>query len=163
MKAIATLLLTLSLMLAASAMGWCVVPDEIVLFGDDTCKPPTNSANYRPTSADIQINGAIYFTILTPAAGYSVAERETIVLQRIVEAMSGNGMPPVYVDTVRGRPTVYVGKIRLITVYPQDVAAAGAASDWSLAGEWAAGVRAGLLRTAPSRCVGDTSKPLTPR
>jgi hypothetical protein len=163
MKAIATLLLTLCLMIAASAIGWCVVPDEIVLFGDDTCKPPTNTANYTPTSADIQENGAVFFTILSPAAGYTVAERETIVLKRLVEAMSGNTLPPVYIDAVRGRPTVYVGKIRLITVYPQDVAAAHASSDLALASEWAAGIRAGLLRTAPSHCVGDNSKPLTPR
>lgn len=163
MKATATLLLILCLTFAASALAWCAVPDEIVLFGDDTDKPPTNAANYHPTSAPIEINGAVYFTILTPAAGYTVAERETIVLKRLVEAMSADTLPPVYVDTVRGRPTLYVGKIRLITVYPQDVAAAGAVSDWALANEWAAGVRAGLLRTAPSRCVGDTSKPLAPR
>jgi hypothetical protein len=157
------MLLTLCLTLAASAVGWCIVPDEIVLYGDDTDKPPTNAAAYHPTSANIEINGVIYFTIRSPAVGYTVAERETIVLKRLVEAMSCSSLPPVYVDAVRGRPTVYIGKIRLITVYPQDVAAAGAASDWDLANQWAAGVRAGLLRTAPSRCVGDNSKPLTPR
>ena len=134
-------------------VGFCEVPGEIVLWGDDRDKPATNSKSYSPTTADIQINGAVFFEIRTPATGYSVAQRECITLKRVVEIFSSGKISPVYVDAVRGCPTIYVGKYRLISVYPEDVASYHAVSAYNLAEQWAEGTRKGIQRTAPSWCV----------
>lgn len=137
-----------------ASVGYAVVPDEIVLWGDENDRPATNAANYNPTTAEIKINANVFFEIRTPAAGYSVAEREAIVLKRIIEVFSRGKISPVYVDSVRGHPTIYVDRIRLVTVYPEDVACYGAISAWALAEKWADGVRKALLLTAPSSCFG---------
>jgi len=140
--------LALTAVLIAPALA--AVPGEIVFYGDEAVRPPTNAERYNPEMAEIEIDGVLFFRIRTAAVGYSVAEREAIVDQRLVEAMATGKIAPVYVDEVRGRPTVYVGKVRIITVYPEDVAAVGGQSDYSIAESWAQGIREGLQKTAPT-------------
>lgn len=144
----------LALMLGGLGAACAQVPGEIVLWGDENFKPPTNAAAYDPDRAKIKIDAAVFFEIRSPAVGYSVAEREAIILQRIIEIFSSGKIAPVYVAPVRGRPTIYVHKIRLVTVYPDDVRAYAARDAWTLAEHWAEGVRKGLLITAPSHCFG---------
>lgn len=139
------------LVLALPSIGACAVPDEIVYYGAEDQRPMVADA-WQPDLVEIKTDSFVYFTIRTPAAGFSIAEREAIVLQRLIEVMSSGNISPVYVDEVRGAPTVYVGKIRIVTVYPQDVAASGAANAQALAWQWADGIRKGLLATAPSTC-----------
>ncbi len=138
--------------LVGVAAGVCGTPGEIVLWGDDTEKPVTNAANYQPTSAEIKIDSAVLFEIHTRAAGYSIAEREAIILQRLAEALSTGKITPVRIGAIRGRPTIYIDRVRLVTIYPEDVAAVKAQSDWSLAQQWAAGVQKVLQQTAPDWC-----------
>lgn len=140
--------LALTAVLVAPVLA--AVPGEIVLYGDEAARPPTNAEGYNPEVAEIQIDAVLFFRIRTAAAGYSVAEREVIVQQRLVEAMSAGKIAPVYVDEVRGRPTVYVDKFRIITVYPEDVAAVAGLSAYSIAESWAQGIREGLKKTAPT-------------
>jgi hypothetical protein len=144
-------IVALTAVLCTAALG--AVPGEIVFYGDEAVRPPTNAANYAPTEVAIQFDAEIFFRIRTGAVGYSVAERESIVLQRIVEAVGAGKIAPVYVDEVRGAPTVYIDRYRIVTVYPQDVVAAAAPSAEALAYQWAAGLRRGLERTAPTWIV----------
>lgn len=146
-------LAVMPLLLAFPSIGACAVPDEIVYYGAENDRPMVADA-WQPELVEIKTDACVYFTIRTPAAGFSIAEREAIVLQRLIEVMSSGKISPVYVDEVRGAPTVYVDKIRIVTVYPQDVAASGAANAWALAEQWADGIRKGLLATAPSTCFG---------
>lgn len=159
MKHAVTLIAVLVAMLSCVAAS-CAVPNEIVFWGDDREKPPADVEGFAPGVAPIQLDASLFFRIHTPAAGYTIAQREAIVLRRIVEAMAAGTVAPVYVDSVRNRPTVYIGRYRLITVYPADVAAAGAPSAYALAHKWANGVRKGLQITAPSWCVGDSPFPV---
>ena len=145
---------TIALMLGGLGAACAQVPGEVVLWGDEYSKPPTNAANYDPERAEIKIDAAVFFELRSPAVGYTVAEREVIILQRIIEIFGSGKIAPVYVAPVRGRPTIYVDKVRLVTVYPEDVVSYGARSAWTLAEQWAEGVRKGLLLTAPSHCFG---------
>lgn len=149
----AAVLTAISLAFLLPAVGLCAVEGEIVVYGGEADRPLTTPA-YAPEVAEVAINSYLFFRLRTPAAGYSVAEREVIVLQRLVEVMSSGKISPVYVDEVRGAPTVYVGKFRVVTVYPADVVADGAASARALAEVWADKIHKGLLATAPSTCFG---------
>lgn len=145
-------LLLLTTLLCSTAR--CALSGEIVLWGSDTERPATNAAAYAPTSAAIQSDAAVYFEIRCPAAGYTVAQRERIILIRLAEALSQQQAPVVAIDEIRGRPTLYLNKVRLVTVYPEDVAAAKACSARCLAERWAEGLRAGLAKTAPLGVLG---------
>ena len=126
---------------------------DIVYWASPEDKPSDNTAAYHPTETDINIGAIHFFKINTPAAGYTVAQRETLVLKRLTEVFSACKLGPVTVKHVRGKPTVYVSNVRLITVYPQDVAASGAPSAEALAQSWAQSVRDAILKTAPTNCV----------
>lgn len=143
-----------AMLLAATQVFAADVPmrDDVVLWGDINEKPVTNAADYNPEVAEIRIGGVLFLVLRTPAAGYTVAERETVILRRLVAIYDSGKILPVKVLPVRGRPTIYVGNIRLVTVYPRDVEAAGDGSVRDLARHWAEGVRQGLLLTAPGKC-----------
>jgi hypothetical protein len=126
--------------------------NQVVLWGDLKDKPSTNAADYNPTEAEIRIGDVLFMVLRTPAAGYTVAEREAVILKRIVAIYASGKIAPVAVTTVRGRPTISVNNIRLVTVYPRDVRSAADGDVWSLARHWAEGIREGLLLTAPSNC-----------
>jgi hypothetical protein len=125
---------------------------QIVLWGDLNDKPVTNAADYNPTEAEIRIGDVLFMVIRTPAAGYTVAEREAVILKRLVAIYESGKIAPVVVTPVRGRPTIAVNNIRLVTVYPRDVRTALDGDVWALARHWAEGIREGLLLTAPSNC-----------
>ena len=64
-------------------------------------------------------------------------QRMAIVDTRITEILSHGVLGPVTVKAIRGKPTVYVGAYRLITVYPRDARNAGMSCSWQLAKQWA--------------------------
>ena len=123
-------------------------PGEIVMYGDDKDKPKTND-KWTPEKSDIAVDNGYFFTILTPAIGYSIPQREAIVYQRITQILSTNPLAPVTVGKVRGRPTVWVGDMRLVTIYPVDAQAAKVSED-ELAAQIAAHTRAALKKVAPT-------------
>jgi len=139
----AVLLLTVAAMLAMPAFA-----DEIVIYGSDTEKPLTPEG-FNPQQMVIGVDSTEFFVLRTAAAGYTLAQRACIVDLRITEALSLRLTGPVTVKRLRGRPTLYIGPVRLVTVYPEDVAAAGACCAWHLAQKWAAGVREGLPKVVP--------------
>ena len=130
---IAALALTVCVAFAADAAA--PAPCSIVVSGDLADKPATRGPALD--RADIAIGSHGMFSILTNAAGFTIAERERIVYMRLTEIMSSVRVRPsaFSIVSVRGKPTICVGPYRLITVYPNDAAAAGCTSD-ELAVEW---------------------------
>lgn len=120
-----------------------------ILAGED--EKPVTDAKYVPDVFDIGINGEMFFRIRAEAAGFSAAERARIVNTRLVYIISYAPIDPesVHIEPVRGKPTIYVGNVRLITVYPSDVEATGARSMEHLANIWAASTACCLRALAP--------------
>jgi len=121
------------------------VEDEIVILGDENDKPAAD-AKYVADEVEIGVGGVMMFRI-----GYTPAERARIVDARLVHVLSYGCTEPecVSVASVRGLPTVYIGKVRIISVYPSDAEAAGAErSEW-LANVWASSIAASLPSLVP--------------
>ncbi len=130
---------------------------EVAIMADEHQKPVTDAA-YIPDEFDIAIDGEFFFRIRTSAAGYTAAERARIAETRLVHIISFAPTVPeaVHISAIRGKPTIYVGNVRLITVYPNDVEATGAASMHQLASIWADQLAASLRKVAPWPAVHDS-------
>lgn len=123
--------------------------DVVILGGAD--EKPVVTARYMDDEVEIGVGGVLMLRIRASAVGYSPAERARIVDARMVHVLSYGELDPEAVEVVmvRSVPTVYVGDIRLISVYPSDVEAAGAESAEGLAKLWAASVACCLRSLAP--------------
>lgn len=142
-------------LLAGIAASWaaaagCNPVREIKIWGGTSAKPKT-ADSYQPAHARIGIGRFDMIEISRPAAGYSIAEREVAIYNRLVEIISNGPVQPeaVCVGQVRSAPTVFVGSYRLVSVYPQDARAAGM-SRQELAHKWARAVSAALPQVAPT-------------
>lgn len=103
----------------------------------------------EPTEADIAINSVLFLRIRTPAAGFRVVERERIINQRLVDILSYRAPGPVTISAIRGKPTIYVDGVKLVTIYPRDVKANNAGCMQQLASIWAQRLREGLPKVMP--------------
>lgn len=121
---------------------------EVVLWGSDTNKP-LNPTNFNADQFHIKVNGVPFFVLRTAAAGYTLAQRGEIVEIRIVEALSRREVAPVTISLIRGKPTIDVGNVRIVTVYPRDAKADGAKDMMSLAKQWAGFLAKGLPVVVP--------------
>ncbi len=141
----ALLTVIVALLVASAAMA---SSDDIVLFGDVNAKPATRGPEMD--KADIAIDNHTFFTLHTNAAGYTIAERQRILNIRLTEIISKVRMTDdaFALSSVRGKPTIYVGPYRLITVYPNDAEAAGMSMD-ELAQQWFESVCTQLPQVAP--------------
>jgi len=141
---------TLLVLLVLVASGaWAGQPEEFVLYGSYEDVP---SVGWWPPNASgmIGVGGVEFFAIPGNGGGLTLAVRAEIVDARITEILSEGISGPVCVGAVRGQPTIYVAEYRLITVYDEDAANAGAASAQVLAEKWAQSVAAGLPQVLPS-------------
>jgi len=103
-----------------------------------------------PTQADIALDNYLFFRLRTPAAGYTVAARDTLINQRIIDIFATGEPGPVTICDIRGKPTIYVNGIKLVTVYPRDAEAAGnGICTQQLAKAWADRIEAGLRKVWP--------------
>ncbi len=120
-----------------------------ILAGED--EKPTTNAKYTPDVFDIGVNGELFFRIRAEAAGFSPHQRARIVNTRLVHILSYGPFDAeaVHIEPVRGKPTIYVGNVRLITVYPSDVEATEAESMEQLANVWAASTACCIENIAP--------------
>lgn len=151
---------TLLAVIFALAIVSAVMADttnDIVIFGDINAKPATRGPEMG--KADIAIDNHTFFTLHTNAAGYTIAERQRILNIRLTEIISNVRMTDdaFVLSSVRGKPTIYVGDYRLVTVYPNDAQAAGMSMD-ELAQQWFASVATQLPEVAPYAFV---SAPVT--
>ena len=101
-----------------------------------------------PTEADIAIGNTLFFRIRTAAAGYTVAERQKIVNDRLIDIFQNNDPYPVTIGCIRGKPTLYVDGVQLITVYERDAKANGCCMK-QLATAWAKRLEDGLTYAWP--------------
>jgi hypothetical protein len=124
---------------------------EIALYAGPNDRPKVN-AKWTPDKLNVSVDNGYFFTIAAPACGYSVAERETIANQRITEALSVDPLAPVTICKIRSAPTIWVGRVRIITVYEQDAAAAKVPQD-ELARQWAAHIATTMKKVAPTDFV----------
>ncbi|NPV46925.1 MAG: hypothetical protein HPY69_08195 [Armatimonadetes bacterium] len=143
-------ILLLGVVIPYAAAAECNPVREVKIWGGLSSKPKT-ADSYRPAEARIGIGAFDMLDIKCPAAGYSIAEREVAIYNRLVEIISNGPVQPeaVCVGKVRSAPTVFVGSYRLVSVYPQDARAAGK-SQQQLAQEWARRVAAALPQVAPT-------------
>lgn len=155
MNANSRVLIRMFLVLTLAAMAITLAAAQassIVVSGDLDNKPATRGPDLD--KAEIAIGSQLLFTIRTPAAGFTVAERARILDIRLTEIISNVRMDPgnFRLDQVRGKPTLYVGDYRLVTVYPRDAEAADC-TDQELAERWLAGLREKLPLVAPEAAV----------
>ncbi len=141
------------LVLATTALGLAccgvlAAGHEVAIWAD-AAEKPTASDRFTGDAYEVGVNATHFFTLRTAAAGYALIQRASIVDLRVTEVLSRRLTGPVTVSPIRGKPTIYVGPVRIVTVYPRDVAAANAASANELAAKWAAALSAGLPKVMP--------------
>jgi len=139
----------LVLLVAAVSGAWAGQPEEYVLYGSYEDVP---SVGWWPADASgmVAVGGVEFFAIPGNGGGLTLPVRAEIVDARITEILSEGIVGPVCVGDVRGQPTLYVAEYRLITVYDEDAANAGAVSAQALAEKWAQSVAEGLPQVLPS-------------
>lgn len=150
-KIITGILLVAGLMLMAAMAGAqvCSPPDrDIRIWGTPDARPKVAAAN-NPGQVTIGIGRYEMFEIKAPASGYSVAEREVIIYNRLIEILSTGPVAPerVCIYQVRSAPTIYVGPYRFVSVYASDAKAVGT-SQLALAEKWRQGIAQALPNVA---------------
>jgi hypothetical protein len=140
--------LILSVLLVLLVAGWAAAQADIVIYTGGTDLPQVGKLPVA-TAGDIKVNGALVMKIPGNGGGLPLDVRAEIVDTRMTEILSAGLVGPVRVGDVRGKPTIWVGDYRLITVYPEDAAAVGTDMK-SLACAWAVTVSQTLWRCSPA-------------
>ena len=126
-----------------------------IAFSQDA---PPERKYVEPLEADIAIDGVLFLRLRTPAAGFRVVEREKIINDRLIEILSYHDPAPVTISAIRGKPTIWVDGVKLVTVYPRDVEANNAKSMMGLAKIWGQNVADGLVKVWPGCRFGSDAK-----
>lgn len=147
-----TMALCLSVVALVLLAGVGASQEEVVIWPSASDKPKAPEA-FSAEAYEVGVNGVSFFTLRASAAGYKLIERACIADLRLTEVLSRRLTGPVVVKPIRGKPTIYVGPVRVITVYPNDVAACRAKSAQELACRWAQALREGLPRVVPGAPV----------
>jgi hypothetical protein len=102
----------------------CPPGPELKIWGGLESKPAI-ADGYEPEKVEIAIGSYKLLELHGPAAGYTLAEREVVVYNRLTEALSQGPVTPkmICVGKVRSAPTIYVGPVRFVSVYARDAAA----------------------------------------
>ncbi|MEN6641348.1 MAG: hypothetical protein ABFE08_02770 [Armatimonadia bacterium] len=136
--AVAAITAAALLMLASVCFGQAACPPgpEVKIWGGLESKPKIAEA-YQPQTAQIGIGSFRLFELPRGAAGYTLAEREVAVYNRLTEVLSHGPVSPskICVGRVRSAPTIYVGNYRFVSVYASDVKGTGMTQE-QLAQQW---------------------------
>ena len=136
------LLLTLfAVLLLVSALA---ATAEIVIYSGDEDVPKAGSLPLA-TAGLIKVNDSVVMDLPGGGGGVPLNVRAEIMDTRMTEIMSAGIAGPIIIGAIRGKPTIWVGDYRLVTVYPEDAAATGTTM-LDLAQTWAEGVRRTLLK-----------------
>lgn len=102
----------------------CPMGPELKIWGGLDSKPKI-ADGYEPEKVEIGIGSYKLLELRGPAAGYTLAEREVAVYNRLTEALSQGPVSPkmICVGQVRSAPTIYIGPVRFVSVYARDAAA----------------------------------------
>ena len=147
MRTAAVGVVVLLLLVVCSAGG--IEEGKIALYGSYEDVPSVGSWP-EDASGMVGVGGVEFFVIPDNGGGLTLPVRVEIVDARITEILSAGILGPVCVGDIRGQPTIYVAEHRLVTVYDEDAANAGAASARVLAEKWAKSVAEALPRVVPS-------------
>lgn len=121
---------------------------EIVIYaGDDDL--PKAGALPLATAGEIKVNSAPVLELPGGGGGVPLAVRAEILDTRMTEVLSSGQVGPVIIGAIRGKPTIWVGEYRFVTVYPEDAAALGMSAA-AVAAQWAAQLQAALVKTSPA-------------
>ena len=133
---VASLVMLVLLSGVCLAQAPCPQGPEMKLWGSLDSKPKI-ADSYDPDKVEIGIGSYKLLELTGPAAGYTLAEREVAVYNRLTEALSIGPVTPgmICVGRVRSAPTVYVGPVRFVSVYAKDAAAVGLTQE-QLAWQW---------------------------
>lgn len=125
-------------MLASVCFGQAACPPgpEVKIWGSLDSKPKI-ADGYQPQTARIGIGSYHLLELPGGAAGYTLAEREVAVYNRLTEAISHGPVSAnkICVGRVRSAPTIYVGDCRFVSVYASDVKGTGLTQE-QLAQQW---------------------------
>lgn len=126
------------LMLASVCFGQAACPPgpEVKIWGSLDSKPKI-ADGYQPQTARIGVGSYHLLELPGGAAGYTLAEREVAVYNRLTEALSHGPVSAnkICVGRVRSAPTIYVGDCRFVSVYASDVKGTGMTQE-QLAQQW---------------------------
>lgn len=151
------ILTALSIGLVISCGVALAADEEIAIYGTYEEVPGVGRWPAGATG-QIAVDSMPFFVIPGNGGGLTLAQRCEIVDTRITEILSHGVLGPVTVKPIRGKPTVYVGAYRLITVYPRDARNAGVGCSWQLAKQWAKSTAKALPKVMPSAFM----PPMTP-
>jgi hypothetical protein len=121
---------------------------DIVIYTGGTDLPEAGNLP-AATAGVIMVNDTFVLQLPGAGGGVPLDVRAEIMDTRLTEILSAGIVGPVVVGDVRGKPTIWVGPYRLITVYPEDAAAEGSTMK-SLADAWAVNVQAMLWKCSPA-------------
>ncbi len=149
--------LVLSFMVVMLLGGLLSAAAEIVIYSGEADVP--QAGNLPPeTAGEIKVNNALVFKLPGGGGGVPLNVRAEIMDTRITEILSAGITGPIKIGAIRGKPTIWVGEFRLITVYPEDAAATGTTM-LALAQQWAKSTEAMLWKCSPG--VGPSQAELT--
>lgn len=135
----------LLLLLAAWLLGGALAASaEIVIYSGDDDLPQAGDLPLA-TAGQIKVNDHLALDVPGPGGGIPLNVRAEILDTRMTEILSAGIAGPIVIGAIRGKPTIWVGEYRLITVYPEDAAAKGMTM-LELAQSWAESVRQTLLK-----------------
>ncbi len=152
------ILTVISIGLVVGCMAAVAASEEIAIYGTYEEVPLVGE---WPAAAkgQVAVGSVPFFVIPGNAGGLTLVQRATIVDARITEILSHGVLGPVTVKPIRGKPTVYVGAYRLITVYPRDAQNAGVECSWQLARQWAKSTAKALPKVMPRAFMGSLPPP----
>lgn len=135
---VAAITVAVFLMLTTVCFGQAACPagPEVKIWGGLDSKPKI-ADGYEPQTALIGIGSFELIVLPGGAAGYTLAEREVAVYNRLTEVLSHGPISAnkICVGRVRSAPTIYVGDYRFISVYASDVKGTGMTQE-QLAQRW---------------------------
>jgi hypothetical protein len=117
---------------------------EIVIYSGDEDVPQAGALP-AATAGQIGVNASLALDIPGAGGGVPLNVRAEILDTRMTEILSAGIAGPITIGDIRGKPTIWVGEYRLVTVYPEDAAAKGMSMQ-DLAASWAETVRATILK-----------------
>lgn len=140
--------LVLACLIVMLLAGLSAASAEIVIYSGEEDVPL--AGNLPPeTAGEIKVDEFLVLTLPGGGGGVPLNVRAEIMDTRITEILSAHILGPVTVGQIRGKPTIWVGEYRLITVYPEDAQATGTTME-ALAATWAENVREMLWKCSPA-------------
>lgn len=143
----------LVVVLLASPSAMAAAQEEIAVYGGGEDMPQVWEEVPEGCSAWIAVDHKWVFDIPGPAAGVPLAVRAKILNCRLTEILSAHLTGPVYVRRLKGKPTIYVGPYRLITIYPSDEGALGTSAR-AIAKAWMPRIEQALQVASPGAPLG---------